>query len=173
LAHETGVRRTADPLGGSYYVEWLTTQIEEGIIEYLDQIEKEGGCLAILESGWLESELTASSYRKQQEIEKGERPLVGVNFLRAEGEAKPESVRAFALRPGAEAEQIKDLQQVRSQRNSGDVDAALRHLRSAAEGSENTIPSLLEAVRAYVSIGEMCGVLKEVWGEVGPRSWEV
>jgi methylmalonyl-CoA mutase N-terminal domain/subunit len=173
LAYETGVRRTADPLGGSYYVEWLTDCIEEQVREYLGKIEERGGCLGVLDSGWLESDLAASAYRIQREIESGDRPLVGVNFMRRDAPADSDSVGAFALRPESEAEQIHRLREVRAGRDDLAVGAALERLREVAELGANTIPALLEAVKAYASIGQICDVLKGVWGEAEAGSWGV
>jgi methylmalonyl-CoA mutase N-terminal domain/subunit len=144
---------------------------EEQVREYVDKIEELGGCLAVLDSGWLESDLAASAYRIQRDIESGERPVVGVNMLKREVPSESDSVGAMALRPESEAEQIERLREVRSQRDGVAVDAALRQLREVAEIGGNTIPALLESVRAYASIGEICNVLKQVWGEAGAGSW--
>lgn len=171
LAYETGVRNTVDPLGGSYYVEWLTDEIEQRVREYLDRIAERGGCLAVLESGWLEEDLTSASYELQGAVEDGSRPVVGVNMLRFGDNAGDSDVGAFALRPEAAAEQQERVAKIRAQRDNERVQEALAQLRAGAEGGLNTVPLLLEAVRAYATIGEMCGVLKEVWGEAGARAW--
>lgn len=172
LAYETGVRRTVDPLGGSYYVEWLTDEIETRILEYMQRIADQGGCVAVLKSGWLERDLTASAYELQREIERGERPVVGVNMLRSDTATAHSDVQAFALREGAADEQIARLNEIRSSRDNAAVRRTLAELRSSAMRGVNCVPQLLDAVRAYASIGEMCTVLKDVYGEAD-HSWQI
>ncbi len=172
LAYETGVRRTVDPLGGSYYVEWLTDEIERQVVEYMAKIEERGGCLAVLDSGWLEQDITDASYRLQSGVEDGSRPVVGVNMLRSARAEQGEPAVAFALRDEAADEQIERLAQLRARRDDARVRESLAQLRAGAEAGENTVPLLLDAVRAYATIGEMCAVLKGIWGEAGARTWQ-
>jgi methylmalonyl-CoA mutase N-terminal domain/subunit len=172
LAYETGVRRTVDPLGGSYYVEWLTDQIEQRVDEYMARVASQGGCLAVLESGWLERDLSDVAYRLQCDIENGTRPVVGVNLFRRDDDSEGENVKAFALRESAADEQVASLRRIRETRDNGAVRSALAGLQEGAKRGDNAIPYLLDAVRAYASIGEMCGALKEVWGEA-ERRWQI
>jgi methylmalonyl-CoA mutase, N-terminal domain len=173
LAHETGIRNTVDPLGGSYYVEWLTDEIEQRVGEYLARIDERGGCLAVLESGWLAQDLTSASYELQRAVEDSSRPVVGVNMLRSDEGTADSDVGAFALRAEAEAEQRERLAKIRAQRDNDRVRETLAQLRAGAEAGQNTVPLLLEAVRAYATIGEMCAVLKDVWGEAKTQTWRI
>jgi len=172
LAHETGVRRTVDPLGGSYYVEWLTDQVEDKVRGYMRKVEERGGCIAALESGWLARDLSEAAYQLQQAIETGEHPVVGVNILQDHDRPTTSDVQAFALREGAEAEQVDRLRRVRQSRDNRAVQQALQALRAGAEAGDNSVPLVLDAVRAYASIGEICGVLKDVWGEA-ETTWQI
>jgi methylmalonyl-CoA mutase N-terminal domain/subunit len=162
LAFETGVARTADPLGGSYLVESLTDRFEEATWAYLARIEAEGGALEALESGWLHAEVEAEAYRQQRSVDDGERVVVGVN--RFADDQAPRVVGGSTIDPGAEQEQLARLAGVKQRRDGERVAAALHRLRGAAEAGENTIPPLLDAVRAYATIGEICDVLANVWG---------
>jgi methylmalonyl-CoA mutase N-terminal domain/subunit len=162
LAYETGVARTADPLGGSYLVESLTDRFEEATWAYLARIEAEGGALKALESGWLHAEVEAEAYRQQRSVDDGDRVVVGVNRF-ADAEA-PKVVGGSTTDPAAEQEQLDRLAGVKRRRDGERVAATLARLRSAAAAGENTIPTLLDAVRAYATIGEICDVLTSVWG---------
>jgi methylmalonyl-CoA mutase N-terminal domain/subunit len=162
IAHESGVTDTVDPLGGSYYVETLTNQIEERAREIMDRVEDMGGAVAAIESGYMQTEIQEAAVRQQQEIEAGERVVVGVNRFRS-GE-EPEPV-IFRVNVEAAQEQVRRLRQVRAERDGGAVEAALRRLGEAARGTDNLMPAILEAVRAYATLGEICGELRGVWGE--------
>jgi len=162
LAYETGVARTADPLGGSYFVESLTDEFEAAAWEYLGRIEAQGGALAALESGWLHAEVEEEAYRFQHDVETGEKVVVGVN--RFEVDAPTQHVRASTANLKTETEQIERLAEIKRTRNAQGVTDALAHLdRSSREGS-NTIPAILESVRAYATVGEICTVLSNNWG---------
>jgi methylmalonyl-CoA mutase, N-terminal domain len=167
LAYETGVPRTADPLGGSYFVENLTERFEAAAWEYLGRIEAQGGALQALESGWLHAELDEQAYRSQRSVEDGERVVVGVNRF---GVDAPSHITAPATATNqTELEQIQRLAKVKQERNSDRVRDALEQLDKTANAGENTIPSLLEAVRAYATIGEICDVLAKTWGRYGDQ----
>jgi methylmalonyl-CoA mutase, N-terminal domain len=167
LAYETGVPRTADPLGGSYFVENLTERFETAAWEYLGRIEAQGGALQALESGWLHAELDEQAYRYQRSVEDGERVVVGVNRF---GVDAPSHITAPATATNqTELEQIQRLAKVKQERNSDRVRDALEQLDKTANARENTIPSLLEAVRAYATIGEICDVLAKTWGRYGDQ----
>jgi methylmalonyl-CoA mutase N-terminal domain/subunit len=172
LAYETGVRRTVDPLGGSYYVEGLTDALEQRVSEYCDEIEAEGGALGVLESGWLDRDLTEAAYRLAQDVDQGDRPVIGVNAFRAASTASRQ-IRPQAMRPEAELEQVERLHRIRSTRDGVAVSAALDHLESGAKAGENIVPFVLGAIRVYATVGEICGVLKGVWGEAGSNRWRL
>ena len=162
LAYETGVARTADPLGGSYFVENLTDRVEQAVYEYMDRIETAGGALACIESGWLRAELDAEAYKHQQQIESGERALVGVNRFASEERS---GIRAAPpVPPEEEQRQIVRVQRLREERDSARAERALSGLQTMAEKGENTVPGVLEAVRAYATVGEICEVLCKLWG---------
>ncbi len=167
LAYETGAARTADPLGGSYFVESMTERFEAETWDYLSRIEAQGGALQALESGWLHSELDEQAYRYQRSVEDGDRVVVGVNRF---GVDAPSHIAAPATATNqTEREQIERLAKVRQDRDSDRVLLALEDLDKATNAGENTIPSLLEAVRAYATIGEICDVLAKTWGRYGDQ----
>jgi methylmalonyl-CoA mutase N-terminal domain/subunit len=162
LAYETGVTRSADPLAGSYLVEGLTDAMEAATEEYLEQIAERGGALAALKSGWLEAEIDAEAYRQHQAIERGEQVVVGLNRFR--GEDHEELRHRAGIDPSLEAEQCRRVAAVRARRDQQQVDDALGRLAAAARASENTVPHVLDAVRAEATIGEITTSLKSVWG---------
>jgi methylmalonyl-CoA mutase N-terminal domain/subunit len=165
LAYETGVARTADPLGGSYFVESLTDSFEAEAWAYLGRIEEQGGALRALESGWLHREVEERAYRHQKAVDSGERVVVGVNRF---GEDAPTHIGVTsAASAQTEHEQVQRLAEVKQARDSARVDAALGQLDKVAIAGENTIPALLEAIRAYTTIGEICDVLAKTWGRFG------
>ena len=162
LAYETGVARSADPLGGSYLVERLTDEFEAAVWDYMGKIEAEGGALAALESGWLHAELDAQAYRHQVAVDRGERVVVGVN--RFEVDTPRYETHAPMANATTELEQIERLQQVKAQRDDDEVRRSLDQLEKAAIAQDNTIPALLDAVRCYATVGEICSVLARHWG---------
>ena len=165
IAHETGVTDTADPFGGSYYVEALTDELEKKAQEYIDRIEDIGGAVAAIETGYVQSEIQEAAVQQQQDIESGKRVVVGVNKFRADGE-KPQTI--FRVNTAVAREQIERLKRVRRERDTPAAKAALVRLREVAEGEENLMPAVLDAVRAYATLGEICGELRAVWGEYRP-----
>ena len=165
IAHETGVTDTADPFGGSYYVEALTDELEKKAQEYIDRIEDIGGAVAAIETGYVQSEIQEAAVQQQQDIESGKRVVVGVNKFRADGE-KPQTI--FRVNTAVAHEQIERLKRVRRERDTPAAKAALVRLREVAEGEENLMPAVLDAVRAYATLGEICGELRAVWGEYRP-----
>jgi len=162
LAYETGVARTADPLGGSYFVENLTDRVEQAVYAYLDRIEGQGGALASIESGWMRAQLDDEAYAHQRGIESGAISLVGVNRFAAEAAGALQALPSVPQEE--EARQIERVRAVRRERDAARVDKALAGLREAAARGTNTVEPVLEAVRAYATVGEICGVLSEVWG---------
>ena len=162
IAYETGVTDTVDPLGGSYYVEALTKEIYERVEEYIRKIDDMGGAVAAIEQGYVQREIQDSAYKYQREIEKGERVVVGLNRFQIE-EAKPTNL--LRVDPSVRLSQIEKLKQVRADRDNGKVDKDLSVLKKAAEGQDNLMPPIVEAVKSYATLGEICNVLRGVFGE--------
>jgi methylmalonyl-CoA mutase, N-terminal domain len=162
IAHETGVTDTADPLAGSYFIESLTNEIEERAQELLDRVEDMGGAVAAIESGYMQQEIQEAAVRQQREIESGERVVVGVNKYRNEDE-QPQII--FRVNTAIAREQIERLRRLRAERDSAAVEASLSRLGEAARGEDNLMPAILEAVKAYATLGEICGELRGVFGE--------
>ena len=162
IAHETGVTDVVDPLGGSYFVEKLTNDLEEEALAYFDTIDRMGGMVEAIERGYPQQEIAESAYRFQQAVEAREKIIVGVNGFVAEDEA-PLSI--LYIDESAADTQLARLAQVKARRSQTAVDRALDQLKHAAAGRDNTMPPLLDAVRAYATVGEMCDALRLVWGE--------
>jgi methylmalonyl-CoA mutase N-terminal domain/subunit len=167
LFEEAGVTDTVDPLGGSYYVEALTQRMYEEIKALIKQIDDMGGAVAAIERGFVQKEIETRAYDIQCEIEQGRRVVVGVNKYQVE-EKEEQRVSLFQSNPQAEKDQIERLRAVRQRRSRDTVTAALSALREAAQGDQNLMPVLIEASEAYASLGEICGVLREVFGEYKP-----
>ena len=165
IAHETGVTDTVDPLGGSYYLESLTNAVEAGAYDYFRRIEDVGGVLPALESGFFQREIAEAAYTYQREEDRKERITVGVNEY-----VTDEALTIPLLRVDREGEarQIARLRELRRTRDNREVAARLRDLERAARGADNLMPPLLEAARAYATLGEMMGVFREVFGEYQP-----
>lgn len=163
IAHESGVADTIDPLGGSYYVEELTDKMEEKIQEYLDQIDEIGGAVQAVEEGYMQREIQHNAYETQKKIERNEEIIVGLNKFTIEEEVNPDLLKVDeALEKG----QIEALQSLRSKRNQQVIQNVLQKLRKAARNEhDNLIPYILEAVKAYATIGEICNVLRDEFGE--------
>jgi methylmalonyl-CoA mutase N-terminal domain/subunit len=162
IAHETGVVDTADPLGGSYFIEHLTNELERQAYEYFDRIEKLGGVVAAIEQNFFQREIAEASFRYQEEVERGERVVVGVNRYVLGDEAEPNLLK---VDPALEQEQIERVAALRERRNPRAVEAALAQLKAdAARDDVNLMPAIVDAARAYVTMGEMCDALREVWG---------
>ena len=166
VAHESGVANTVDPLGGSYYVEAMTDQIERESDEYIAKIDDMGGMIEAIESGYVQTEIQRASYRTCQDVEKGRRIVVGVNRYQAE-EPPPGGLLRIDRR--VQDDQVAVLKAVRAGRSAGAVTGALVALKAGAAGNLNLMPLILEAVRAYASVGEICDTLREVFGEYKER----
>jgi methylmalonyl-CoA mutase N-terminal domain/subunit len=166
LAYETGVADTIDPLAGSYYVEWLTDQLECRIRDYIRTIDEMGGALAAIESGYIQREIQESAWRFQQQVESGERIIVGVNKFTTAEEIEVPVQRVDRVAQLRQVERVRDL---RRRRNNRRVEAALARLEEVARSNENTMPAILECVEAYATIGEICRVLRKVFGEYRER----
>ncbi|MDA2912769.1 methylmalonyl-CoA mutase family protein [Acidobacteriia bacterium AH_259_A11_L15] len=162
IAHESGVADTVDPLGGSYFVESLTEEIELRAREYLERIEGMGGMLTAVEKGYVQREIQQAAFEHQEAVESGDRVVVGVNRYPVEEET---SVPALQLNPQSEQEQVERLGRVRQRRDARKVQAALAQIEEAARGSDNLLPLLLEAVEACATVGEISDALRRVFGE--------
>jgi len=165
IAHESGVANTIDPLAGSYYVETLTNEIESRAQQYIEKIDGLGGALAAIERGFIQREIQESAYRYQRAVEQREQIVVGVNkFVVQEKTA----LRLLRVDPAVQKQQIERLRALRERRDSERVQSLLTRLRETARGEENLLPVILECVEAYTTLGEICGVLREVFGEYKP-----
>src|SRR5688572_8745609 len=162
IAHESGVTDIVDPLGGAYFVEKLTSELEEDALAYFETIDRMGGMVEAIERGYPQREIAESAYHFQQAVEARERIVVGVNDFVAEGEPP---VSILYIDKSAGDRQLATLDAVRRRRDNGRVERALDALREGALATGNTMPLLLEAVRAYATVGEMCDALRDVWGE--------
>lgn len=167
IAHESGVADTIDPLAGSYYVEHLTGEIERRSREYIERIDSMGGALAAIEQGFIQREIQDSAYRYQKEIERQDRIVVGVNRFVVEEES---ALRRLKVDPAVGEQQAGRLAALRERRDGERAAALLARLQETAEGDENLMPIILECVEAYVTLGEICGALREVFGEYRPSA---
>ncbi len=168
LAEESGVANTVDPLGGAYFVEAQTKRIEEQAYDYFERIEEMGGVLPAVEGGFFQSEIADAAYRYQQEINKGKRKVIGINAYEAEEEP---DVPILKVDPEGYKAQVSRLESLREERDPGRVGQTLDRLRIACQGSENTMPYIIDAVRAYATLGEIVDVMKEVFGTYREQEW--
>jgi len=166
IAYESGVAETVDPLAGSYYIESLTDRIEKEALQYLKLIDDMGGAVRAIEQGYIQKEIQDSAYQWQMDVEKGERIIVGLNKFQVE-ENPPKGL--LRVDPAVGERQKEKLSALRARRNNTKVDSALASLRSAAKGTDNLMFPILDAVRAYATLGEICGVLREEFGEYQPN----
>ena len=165
IAHESGLIDTVDALGGSYYLEKLTDEIEKGATEYIAKIDQIGGAVTAIEKGYIQQEVQESSYRYQREIESGKRVLVGVNKFQVK---EPPVKGLVKVDPRVREVQIKRLAELRASRDQKKVQSWLEELKKAARGDGNLMIPILQAVRSYCTLGEMCDVLRGVFGEYEP-----
>lgn len=167
IAHESGVVDTVDPLGGSYYIEELTREIVERSQKYIDKIDELGGAPSAIEKGYIQREIQDSAYRYQREIEKDERVVVGVNKFQIKEEPPKGLLR---VDPSVRISQMEKLKKLKSERDAEKVENMLAKLKKGAEGNDNLMPLILNAVKAYATLGEVCDTLREVFGEYQPVS---
>jgi len=167
IGYESGVVDTVDPLGGSYYIEELTNEIFNRAKEYIDKIDELGGAASAIEQGFIQREIQDSAYRYQREIEKGERVVVGVNKFQVEEESPKDLLR---VDPAVRVSQMERLKRLKSERDNVKVENILSELRNAAEGKDNLMPIIVDAVKAYATLGEICDALRDVFGEYQPVS---
>ena len=165
VAYESGVAETVDPLAGSYYVEAMTKRIEEEAWTYIKKIDELGGAVKAIEQGYIQKEIQDSAYEYQKEIESGKRIVVGVNKFQIE-EEPPKGL--LKVDPSVGIQQAKKLAEMKAKRDGNAVQAALDELREAAKGDANLMPVILKAARVYATEGEICDVLRDVFGEYTP-----
>ncbi|MCK5300258.1 MAG: methylmalonyl-CoA mutase family protein [Candidatus Thermoplasmatota archaeon] len=162
IAEESGITNTIDPLGGSYYIEWLTDKMEEETYNYFDKVEKLGGVIPAIEKGFFQREIAESAYKYQKEIDTNKRKIVGVNDYITDDEI---SIPILKMDEKGEHRQINRLKKLRKERNNQKVEKHLHRLKKAAKGSENLMPYILDCIRSYATLGETCGLLREIYGE--------
>ncbi|HKZ45011.1 MAG TPA: methylmalonyl-CoA mutase family protein [Anaerolineales bacterium] len=168
IAEESGVANTIDPLGGSFFVEAQTNRIEKQAYDYFRRIDDLGGVLPAIEKGFFQSEISDSAYRYQREIDENIRKVVGVN---AYAEDKPISIPLLVMDPQGYERQVSRLEMTREERDNGHVGQTLDRLRLACQGTENTMPHILNAVKAYATLGEIVNVMKDVFGVYQEPTW--
>jgi methylmalonyl-CoA mutase N-terminal domain/subunit len=168
VAHETGAADTIDPLAGSYYVEHMTRRIEDAVFEEIERVDEVGGALAAIQRGYFQRALADEQCSRNQELENGTRKLIGVNHLQLSNEAR--DIELFQLADEVEKRQIERVQRVRKERDAGRTARALDDVRTAASTDDNLMPSMLEAVRAHATHGEICDAMRDVFGEHHPDS---
>jgi len=168
IAEESGVANTIDPLGGSYFVEAQTNRIEEQAYDYFRRIDDLGGVLPAIEKGFFQMEISDSAYRYQREIDNNTRKVIGVNAFT---ENKPLSIPLLAMDPEGYERQVTRLKKTREERDNGHVGQCLDKLRIACQGTENTMPYIMDAVKAYATLGEIVNVMKEVFGVYEEPTW--
>jgi len=166
IGEEIGVTNTVDPLAGSYFIETLTDQLQQRAQELLDEIARRGGAVRCIETGWMQQQIQDEAYRTERAVVSGEKVVVGVNRYTETEEAEPHPI----FRPDERVmrDQLERLKQHRSHRDQAAVERTLGGLRAAAEGSSDLMPPMIEAVRAYATLGEICGTLREVFSEYRP-----
>jgi methylmalonyl-CoA mutase N-terminal domain/subunit len=164
LADEMGLCDTVDPLGGSYYIEWLTTEMEKKIVQWMEKVEAKGGMIQAVESGYIQEEVSYQAYLYEKGIQSGEIIKIGVNKYVSK-EAEDRQVEFHPFNPEAAENQTKRLQKVKASRDEGDVNKALAELKQAAQSRENVMPHIIKAVRCYATLGEITSIFKHVFGE--------
>jgi methylmalonyl-CoA mutase, N-terminal domain len=162
IAEEIGIADTIDPIAGSYYVEWLTGELERRAEEEMQRIEEIGGAVEAIESGYYHKAILDEAYKWEQAVNERERVVVGVNKYRDDDEPEPEY---FKVDQTMAVQQREKLDKLRADRDAAAVEQALARLRATSEGDENLMPAIIEAVHAYCTLGEICGAMREVFGE--------
>ena len=168
IAHESGVADSVDPLAGSYLVEYLTDEIEQGAVDYIAKIDLMGGSLTAIERGFMQNEIQEAAYAAQRAVEKKEQIVVGVNQFQVD---EPVELERLAVDPALETAQRESLARLREGRNRELADQLLQRLGKAAGGDENLMPRFVECVEHDITLGEICNRLREVWGEYVPEAF--
>jgi len=162
VAHESGVTDTVDPLGGSYYIEWLTNHIEQGIQDYIQKIDDMGGALAAIKEGYIQREIMRSAYDYQRAVDSGEQVVVGVNQFTTEEQPV---LKLLEIDEAVQEKQISRLKRLKQQRDNDKVKQSLDRVREVAGSDHNIMPVLIEAVKAYATVGEITDALRDVFGD--------
>ena len=168
IAHETGVADTIDPLAGSYVIEYLTDQIEQRAQEYIDKIDSLGGARSAIETGYIQNEIQNAAYEYQQAVENGDEIVVGVNEFHVDEQIE---LDRLVVDPAIEQGQRTRLKDLREHRDAVRVNELLSHLENAARGHENLMPIFIDCVENEITLGEICGLLRGLWGEYQPPAW--
>jgi len=168
IAHESEITEAVDALGGSYYLERLTLDLEAGARDYIRRIDQMGGMIPAIDAGFPQREIAMASYAYQRSVESQEKVIVGVNRFAADRE---EPIDLLKIDAGAQDTQTRKLRDLRARRNGERVQSTLDALRRAAEGTENTMPFILDAVKAYCTLGEICDALRTVFGSYTEASF--
>jgi methylmalonyl-CoA mutase N-terminal domain/subunit len=164
LVDEMGLADTVDPLAGSYYVEWLTGEFERRISEFIKTVDRDGGMVKLVANGTVQRDVARQAYLLEKKLQSGEFVKVGVNKYRQEGPSEEHEVELHEYDPKAARVKVEELRKVKAERDGNAVKSALDKLREAAKGKENLMPFIMEAVKTYATVGEITGVLKEVFG---------
>lgn len=162
IAYESGVADTVDPLGGSYYIEALTDQIEQEVWRYIEKIDEMGGAVSAVEQGFMQQEIHRAALETQRRIESGEEAVIGMNRYQIEQETEPQLLR---VDPSVEKQQLAQLSELKANRNLLEMEEKLNSLKKAARSTDNLMPHIIDAVKAYCTVGEICYALREVFGE--------
>ena len=165
IAHEIGIENSADPLGGSWYVENLTDELETETFDYIKKIDDIGGALNAIENGFIQNEIAHSAYEYQKAVEEGAKLIVGVNAFESEQEIEPET---FEINPDVLEKQMEKLELLKKERDSAAVERSLSELSRAAETAENTMPEILNCVKSKATLGEISDAMRKVFGEYKP-----
>jgi methylmalonyl-CoA mutase N-terminal domain/subunit len=168
IAHESGVADSIDPLAGSYLIEYLTDEIEQRAMDYIQKIDEMGGALKAIEQGYIQAEIQDAAYQTQLDIEKGEQVVVGLNAFQSDEKI---SLERLIVDPAIEESQRQSLKYLRSQREESKVNNLLEQLEAAARGKTNLMPLFIECVENDMTLGEICRVLRNVFGEYHPPAW--
>jgi len=167
IAFETGVVKTVDPLGGSYYIEWLTDQIEKDVFKELEKIKRMGGTVKAIQNGYIQGQIRESAYKQQMDVESGLKKVVGVNaFI----DREPAEVRIHKIKTSEMRNQIARVKGLKRRRDRGLVERSLERMRKALEGEENIMPFMIDAVKSKATTGEISDLLREVFGEFRPST---
>jgi methylmalonyl-CoA mutase N-terminal domain/subunit len=168
IAYESGVANSVDPLAGSYLVEYLTDEIEQRAQAYIKRIDEMGGAMAAIESGFIQGEIQNAAYQYQQEMESEEQIVVGMNAFTIDEDLELERLQ---VNPAIEERQCQRLEMLRRERDNIKVSELLTHLETVARGNKNLMPLFIECVESGITLGEICGILRNVWGEYQPPTW--
>jgi methylmalonyl-CoA mutase N-terminal domain/subunit len=158
-----GLKDTVDPLGGSYYIEWLTDKMEKKIVECMDRVEKMGGMIEAIKSGTIQREVSRQAYIRAKKIQSGEITKIGVN--KYEMDEEKAEIEFHPFNPRVAEEQTRKIKEIKKQRNENEVKAALLGLKKTAQSSKNVMPDILKAVKSYATLGEITKVFKDVFGK--------